>query len=83
MALGFPHSSAIHGSKLRLRELRVSAEGKALRILYAFDPWRSAVLLIGGSKVGHGNRFYAEAVPKAERLYEEYVRRRALEEEEE
>lgn len=81
VALGFPYSSAIRGSRLRLRELRVSAEGEALRVLYAFDPWRSAVLLIGGSKGGRGDRFYGEAVPKAERLYQEYVRRRELEEE--
>ena len=47
----------------------------------ALDPWRSAVLLIGGSKAGRGDRFYADAVPKAERLYEEYVKRRGLEEE--
>jgi hypothetical protein len=82
VALGFPYSSALRGSRLRLRELRVSAKGEALRVLYAFDPWRSAVLLIGGSKAGRGDRLYAEAVPKAERLYEEYVRRRGLEEEE-
>lgn len=82
VGLGFPYTSAIRGSRLRLRELRVSAEGEALRVLYAFDPWRSAVLLLGGSKSGRGDRFYAEAVPKAERLYEEYVRRREPEEEE-
>ena len=83
VALGFPYSSAIRGSRLRLRELRVSAGGEALRVLYAFDPWRSAILLIGGSKVGRGDRFYGEAVPKAERLYREYVRHRELEEEKE
>lgn len=83
VGLGFPYSSAIRGSALRLRELRVSSEGEALRVLYAFDPWRSAVLLIGGSKAGRGDRFYAEAVPKAERLYEEYIRLREREEEEE
>ena len=82
MGLGFPHTSAIRGSRLRLRELRVSSEGEALRVLYAFDPWRSAVLLLGGSKGGRGDCFYAEAVPRAERLYEEYVRRRECEEEE-
>jgi hypothetical protein len=60
----------------------VSGEGKALRVLYAFDPWRSAVLLLGGSKGGRGDRFYAEAAPRAERLYEEYVRRREREKEE-
>ena len=32
VTLGFPYSSAIRGSRLRLRELRVSAEGEALRV---------------------------------------------------
>jgi hypothetical protein len=81
VGLGFPYSSAVRGSRLRLRELRVKAGGEALRILYAFDPWRSAVLLLGGSKASRGGRFYAEAVPKAERLYQEYVRLREREEE--
>ena len=82
VGLGFPYTSAIRGSRLRLREPRVSAEGEALRVLYAFDPWRSAVLLLGGTKSGGGDRFYAAALSKAERLYEEYVRRREREEEE-
>ena len=82
VGLRFPYTSAIRGSRLRLRELRVNAEGAALRILYAFDPWRSAVLLLGGSKSGRGDRLYVDAVPRAERLFREYVRRREQEEEE-
>ena len=77
--LGFPHSSAIRGSRVRLRELRARSGGQALRIIYAFDPWRSAVLLIGGSKTGREERFDAEGVPKAERLYQEYLTRRRKE----
>ena len=38
VALGFPYSTAIRGSRLRLGEFRVSGEGESLRILYAFDP---------------------------------------------
>jgi hypothetical protein len=79
VGLGFPHSSAIRGSRVRLRELRARSGGQALRVLYAFDPWRSAVLLIGGSKAGREERFYAEMVPKAERLYQEYLTRRRKE----
>lgn len=82
VGLGFPYTSAVRGSRLRLRELRASSEGATLRVLYAFDPWRSAILLLGGGKAGRGDRFYARAVPTAERLYEEYVRRREREEEE-
>jgi hypothetical protein len=39
------------------------------RVLYAFDPRRTAILLIGGKKVGH-DRWYDEYVPIADRLYE-------------
>jgi DNA-binding transcriptional regulator YiaG len=39
-----------------------------LRTLYAFDPLRTAVLLIGGTKPGD-NRWYETFVPAADRLY--------------
>jgi len=44
-----------------------------LRVLYAFDPRRQAVLLIGGDKTGDG-RFYERMVPKAEAIWEQYLR---------
>ena len=50
-ALCFPHSSSINGPKhSHMRELRTQHRGKPLRTLYAFDPRRSAILLIGGDK---------------------------------
>jgi len=52
VTLPFPHSSAIQGASFALRELRTQAEGDPLRTLYAFDPSRQAVLLIGGDKTG-------------------------------
>jgi hypothetical protein len=56
--LGFPHSSGINGSKhSHMRELRTQHEGRPYRTLYAFDPRRSAILLIGGDKTGDG-RWY-------------------------
>jgi hypothetical protein len=45
-----------------------------------FDPWRSAILLVAGDKAGKWNRWYAEAIPRAERLYETYLKERAEEE---
>jgi hypothetical protein len=74
IALGFPQSAAIKGSKLPLRELRVQHMGEPYRVLYIFDPARQAVLLVGGNKVGSGNRWYEAAIPHAERLYTEYLR---------
>jgi hypothetical protein len=51
--LRFPHSSGIEGSKhAHMRELRVQSGGHPLRIFYAFDPRRAAILLIGGDKTG-------------------------------
>lgn len=72
--LGFPQSSAIARSAIALRELRVQHAGKPYRILYVFDPARQAVLLVGGNKVGKGNRWYEKAIRLAERLYAEYLK---------
>jgi hypothetical protein len=66
--LGYPHSSAIKGSRYPLRELRVQYQGAPLRILYIFDPRRAALLLLGGDKTGD-DRWYEKCVPLAERLY--------------
>jgi hypothetical protein len=74
VSLGFPYSSEIKGSTYALRELRVQSGGRPLRILYAFDPKRQAVLLLGADKTGLSDeRFYQTYIPKAERLWEEYL----------
>jgi len=71
--LPFPHSSGIQGSKHGvMRELRVQHKGRPYRILYAFDPRRVAILLIGGDKTGD-DRWYNRYVPIADRLYEEHL----------
>jgi hypothetical protein len=41
--------------------------------LFAFDPRRTAILLIGGDKTGRWQRWYEEAIPVADRLYDEYL----------
>ncbi|MFK7700122.1 type II toxin-antitoxin system RelE/ParE family toxin [Pseudomonas caspiana] len=72
-SLRFPHCSGINGARIgSLRELRVQHAGRPYRILYAFDPRRCAVLLIGGDKTGQ-DRWYDEYVPLAERLYREHL----------
>ncbi len=72
MTLPFPHSSAIQGASFALRELRTQAEGDPLRTLYAFDPLRQAILLIGGDKTGD-DRFYERMIPIAEKLWNDYL----------
>jgi hypothetical protein len=76
--LGYPYSSALKGSRYALRELRSRTGRGLLRILYAFDPERDAVLLIGGYKKGD-DRFYEQMVPLAERIWEEYLREQGTE----
>lgn len=66
-------NSGIEGSKLsHLRELRIQHSGDPYRVLYAFDPRRCAILLIGGNKTGD-NRWYEKNIPRAERLYQEHL----------
>jgi hypothetical protein len=71
--LPFPYSSGVNGSKHEhMRELRVQSKSKPLRIFYAFDPRRTAILLIGGDKTGD-KRFYKRMVPTADGLYDEHI----------
>ena len=71
--LPFPHSSGVTTSRHRhMRELRVQSGGRPLRVFYAFDPRRTAILLIGGDKTGDG-RFYERYVPIADELYDTHL----------
>jgi hypothetical protein len=73
-SLPFPYSSGIEISRYRhMRELRIQHQGRPYRVLYAFDPRRHAILLLGGDKTGD-NRWYEEKVPLAEALYENHLR---------
>lgn len=68
-----PHADVIHGSRYpNMKELRCQHEGRPYRVLFIFDPKRNAVLLIGGDKTGD-DRWYEEYVPKAERIYADYL----------
>ena len=71
--LSFPYSSAIRGSRHGgLRELRIQHRGRPLRILYAFDRRRVAILLLGDDK-GGSKRWYRRMVSRAERLFERHL----------
>lgn len=72
--LPYPHSSDVKGTKYgSIRELRIQHKGKPYRILYAFDPRRAAILLIGGRKTG-GTRWYERYVSVADIIYEEHLK---------
>lgn len=71
--LEFPYSSAVHGSRHgHMRELRAQHRGRPYRVLYAFDPRRTAILLLGGDKTGD-DRWYEVNVPKADATYDQYL----------
>jgi hypothetical protein len=72
--LGYPFSSQIKASPFpEMRELRAQVGGDPLRILYAFDPRRVAILLLGGDKTGE-ERWYEVHVPIADRLFEQHLK---------
>ena len=65
----------IQGSSIHhLKELRPgSAARSEIRVLFAFDPTRSAPLLLGGDKSGNWKRWYKENLPIAEQPYLDYT----------
>lgn len=74
--LGRPLVDTIHGSSIaNLKELRPGN----VRILFAFDPWRSSILLVAGDKTGRWNQWYADAIPLAEHRYQIYLKERTEE----
>jgi len=71
--LGRPSVDRIKGSRHHnMKELRAS-EGGALRVLFAFDPRRQAILLLGGDKSGQWAEWYEWAIPAADVLHDEYL----------
>jgi hypothetical protein len=71
--LPFPYSTGIASSAFpHMRELRIQHAGEPYRVLYAFDPKRRAVLLLGGAKSGD-ERWYEVHVPMADRIYRQYL----------
>ncbi len=74
--LGFPYSSALKLTRHPLRELRAGTGRTEIRVIYAFDPCRDAILLIGGVKTS-GRGFYARIVRAAERVWLDYLAEQA------
>ncbi len=68
----------MEGTREPIRELRPKRGASPLRVFYAFDPDRDAVLLLGGDKAGDA-RFYERMVPKVERIWTEYLAEGAVE----
>jgi hypothetical protein len=82
VALKHPYCSGVTGSKhSHMRERRVQHQGRPYRVLYAFDPRRAALLLIGGDKTGN-DRWYEVFVPIADRIYDTHSAQLRAEEKE-
>jgi len=73
--LGRPLVDTLQGSSIgNLKELRPrSGRDVAIRVLFVFDPWSQAVLLVAGNKAGDWNRWYRTAIPIAETAYEGWL----------
>jgi hypothetical protein len=82
-SLGRPMVDHVEYSTVQnLKELRPGSAGRSeVRILFVFDPWRSAILLVAGDKAGNWQQWYRHAIPRAEQLLEIYLQERAEEEE--
>lgn len=74
--LSRPHADTLNGSRhANMKELRADTAGSKLRICFAFDPRRMAILLIGGDKQGANQpRFYKALIEKADKLYDAHLR---------
>jgi hypothetical protein len=73
--LGRPHVDTLSGTKHpNLKELRFEAAGGVWRVVFAFDPNRTAILLCGGDKSGgSAKRFYRQLLTKATRRWEAHL----------
>ena len=73
--LGRPHVDSLRASRHpNMKELRTQHGGRPYRILFAFDPTRTAMILVGGDKTGDP-RWYDRMIPIADRLYREHLAR--------
>ncbi len=72
--LGRPHVDTINDSDYpNMKELRVQSKKKVIRIFFAFDPNREAILLIAGDKRGKETKFYKKMIPIADELYKKHL----------
>jgi hypothetical protein len=80
--LGRPLVDRIKGSRHQnLKELRPGSAGTSeVRILFAFDPIRRAILLVAGDKAGQWQRWYHHSIPLADARFDAHLTDLAKEE---
>ncbi|MGB8538811.1 MAG: type II toxin-antitoxin system RelE/ParE family toxin [Acidobacteriaceae bacterium] len=74
-ATGRPHVDKLHGSGYaKMKELRFEAMNDEWRVAFAFDPKRTAILLVAGGKTGVSEkRFYKTLIDKADARYKRHL----------
>lgn len=73
--LGRPIVDTVKGSAYKnMKELRPGSSGASeLRVLFAFDPQRQAILLVAGDKAGNWKNWYRESIPIADARFTEHL----------
>ena len=73
--LGRPHADTLAGSRhANMKELRFTADNGVWRVAFAFDPERSAIILVAGDKAGVAQkRFYKTLIAKADARFAEHL----------
>lgn len=73
--LGRPIVDTVSASRHKnMKELRPGSSGRSeLRVLFAFDPERSAIMLIAGDKAGDWSRWYKKNIPLADDLFDGHL----------
>lgn len=81
VALQPPHSAGIPGAEHGIRELRIQSYRFPIRIYYAFNPARQAVLILGGNKKGEHDesKWTLRMVRRAEVIFATYLSERGWE----
>ncbi len=77
--LGRPRVDTLKGSRhANMKELRFNAADGEWRLAFAFDPQRSAILLVAGDKSGGSQvKFYRELIRKADDRFDAHLSRLA------
>lgn len=71
-----PYADTVYGSKFtNMKELRIQSNGKALRILFAFDPDRTGILLCAGTKSGKSKSFYHQLISVADKEFSNHLQK--------
>lgn len=75
-SLGRPLVDTVTTSRHRnMKELRPGSSGRSeIRLLFAFDPERKAIMLVAGDKAGNWKRWYKQNIPLADQLFDEHLK---------